>query len=99
MNDKEKTFLLHLALVAFESVRADEEPKTARFTRMDRGIDRLLELIDIYRPHAWPNELINRAALMVDSFNARIRREFGDSRETPLVGRDDRGRFTKLGNI
>jgi len=77
MTDHEKTFFLHIALAAFESVRASEKPKTARRTRMDRGIDRLLELIDVYRPEAWPAEMISRAADIVDEFNVRIREEFG----------------------
>jgi hypothetical protein len=57
MNDRQKAMMLNIAFAAFESVRADEVPKTARHQRLSKGIDRLLELTEIYCPEAWPNEI------------------------------------------
>jgi len=45
MTDREKAFLLHISLAAFESVRADELPKTARRTKMDWAIDKVIEMV------------------------------------------------------
>lgn len=77
LNDDQKAVLLTIALAAFETVRASEEPKTARYIRMTRAIDRILEPIDIYRLQAWPDSKVNKAANLVDIFNAMIAVEFG----------------------
>jgi hypothetical protein len=77
MTDREKAYLLTMALAAFENVRDAEPEKTARRTRLDRGMDRLLELIDVYRPERWPNDLLIMASDLVDEFNLRIKEKFG----------------------
>jgi hypothetical protein len=78
MTDKEKAFFLHLALGAFESVRADEPEKSSRNIRLGKSMDRILELIDVYRLEAWPKELAELAGNIVDEFNERIARAFGE---------------------
>ena len=78
MTDREKAFLLHIGLAAFESVRADEPEKSARYIRLGKAMDRILELIDVYRPEAWPNGLMILAGDIVDEFNGRIARAFGE---------------------
>lgn len=77
MTEKEKTMLLHVSLAAFESVRNSEQPKSARYTRMNKAIDRILEAIEIYHPDAWPVDDIIKASDLVDEFNIRIREVFG----------------------
>ena len=76
MNDREKTMMLHVALGAFESVRNDETPKSARYRRMTNAIDRLLEVLEIYHPDAWPVDDIIKASNLVDEFNIRIKEVF-----------------------
>lgn len=77
MNDEAKAMTLHIALAAMESVMKQEKPKSARYTRVSRGIDTVLELIDIYRIEAWPASEICKAGDLVDEFNARITMVFG----------------------
>jgi hypothetical protein len=77
MNDRQKTMLLHIALAAFETVRSAETPKSARYTRMNNSIDRILDQIDIYRPDAWPPKDVSKAGALVDIFNVMIAAEFG----------------------
>jgi hypothetical protein len=78
MNDREKTMMLHMALASFESVRSDEKPKSARHNRMDKAIDKILEVIDIYKVEAWPVDDIIKASDLVDEFNIRIQEVFND---------------------
>lgn len=77
MNDQSKAMTLHIALAAMESVMLQEKPKSARYTRVSRGIDTVLELVDIYRIEAWPAAEICKAGDLVDEFNARISMVFG----------------------
>ncbi len=92
MNDREKTMMLHLSLAAFESVRNDEKPKSARYIRMNKAIDRILEVIDIYRIEAWPVDDIITASNLVDEFNVRITQVFNPKRVT----RGADGRFKSV---
>jgi hypothetical protein len=78
MNDQQKAFMIHVALGALDAVRESEEPKSARYKRVDKAEDRILELIEIYRPLAWPTEMMVRAGNLVDEFNVRIAQEFGE---------------------
>lgn len=76
MNDKEKAIFISIGLAALETVRAEEIPRTARYTRLDRAMDKIIDLVDIYRPEAWSNEQVNKAAKIVDSMNRKIKKEF-----------------------
>ena len=79
MNDKIKTMMLHISLAAFETVRNEEVPKSRRYLRMNKAIDRILELIDDYRIEAWPVDDIIKASELVDEFNLRIAEVFSDT--------------------
>ena len=79
--DKHKAMTLHIAIAALESVMASEKPKSARYTRMSRGIDTIVDLVDIYRIEAWPAADICKAGDLVDSFNRQIAQIFGEREE------------------
>jgi hypothetical protein len=78
VTDREKAFMIHVALGALDAVRESEAPKSTRCTRMEKATDRILELIDIYRPLAWPNGLMIKAGQLVDEINERIKEELGE---------------------
>ena len=78
--DKHKAMTLHIGLAALESVMLSEKPKSARYTRVSRGIDTILELVDIYLIEAWPADDICKAGDLVDEFNRRIDQVFGGRR-------------------
>jgi len=80
MNDDQKTMLLHMALAAFETVRASEKPKSTRYCKMNATIDKLLPLIDVYRISAWPPAKVTQASNLVDVFNVMIKEEFGGAK-------------------
>ena len=80
MNDMQKAMMLHLGLASFESVRSDESPRSARYTRLTRAMDRILEQIDIYRIEAWPAKEVSKAGCLVDEFNMRIAQVFGSAK-------------------
>ena len=84
--------MLHVSLAAFESVRNDEEPKSRRYIRMNKAIDRILELIEDYRVEAWPVDDIIKASDLVDEFNIRISQVFNPK----FVTRDEKGRFRRV---
>lgn len=77
MNDQEKAFMIHVALGALDAVRESEPERSARRVRLEKAQERIVDLIDIYRPTAWPNAMMIRAGELVDRFNVQISAEFG----------------------
>lgn len=76
MTDRQKAVMLTMAVAAFESVRADEAPKTARYRRLTAGIDWLVELTGIYLLDHMPAADVTRAGDLIDEFNDRIKEVF-----------------------
>ena len=80
MNNKSKVMMLHVALAAFEAVRNDEKPKSSRYIRLNKCIDRILESLEPYHIEAFPVDDIIKASYLVDEFNLRIAEVFGDDK-------------------
>ena len=78
MTDQAAAMLLNISLAAFETVRSEEKPRSARYVKMTKAIDKILEMIDIYRPEAWPAAELSKAGDLVDEMNIRIQEVFGD---------------------
>jgi len=77
VTDKEKAVFLTIALTAFETVRESETPKSAKYTRLTRSMDVIAKHVDFYLPEPFNAELLDRASKLVDSFNRKIKKEFG----------------------
>lgn len=73
--DAHKAFMLSLALGAIADVRQSEHPKSRRERLMMQCEDYVCDRIDIYRPNAWPPEMMDLAGRMLDKINEMIREE------------------------
>lgn len=76
LTDQHKAFFLSVALGAFESVRGDEKPGTARHRKLTNAMENCLKAVDLYRPDAWGFEEMNKASALLDELNVRIREMF-----------------------
>ncbi len=76
--EHEKNFhaMLQLALAAFETIRADEVPKTTIYLKLNSAIDYLIELLSIFTPGDCPNSISNAAGDLVDDYVIRIKQVF-----------------------
>ena len=68
--------MLQLALAAFETIRADEVPKTTIYLKLNSAIDYLIELLSIFTPGGCPNSISNAAGDLVDDYVIRIKQVF-----------------------
>lgn len=73
MNDQHKAFFLSVALGCFEAVRNEEERGTTRFRRLDNAMDNCLKAVDLYLPQAFSGEDCDKATVVLDEINERIR--------------------------
>lgn len=76
MTDQHKAFFLSVALGAFESVKTEEKPGTARYRKLDNALNNCLKAVDLYRPEAWGFAEMNKATALLDEMNERIREMF-----------------------
>lgn len=96
MTDDSKAMHLMLAVGAFETVKAHEEdanPKSARSRAIQGAMDKVMKVVDLYRLNAWEDAKLKKAGRLLDEIEVRTNQTFNPK----LVGRDSKGRFTKLG--
>ena len=74
-SDHGKALLLSLALGAIADVRQSEPRKSKRERLMMQCEDMVCDRIDIYRPNAWPPEMMAAADRILDKVNALIAEE------------------------
>lgn len=72
MNDKVKAFLLQTTMGALDVVRQEQRPGSSRATKLERSIDRVAMLVDEFRREGWHRTEQEKAAGLVDEFNALI---------------------------
>lgn len=95
MDDDTKTFFLTVVLGCLEAVWQEEikiNKHSARASRLSRGIDQTLSLIDIYCPYTWPPDKIKIACKLFDEIDHKIRIKLKPF--TPLQ-RASNGQFMK----
>lgn len=72
LTDNHKTFYLSLALGILETVKDQEEAKSARFNKIYNLIERVSSAIEIYQPDSWDNVDIHKAVLTLNKIDEFI---------------------------
>jgi len=98
MTDDEKILHLSIGVGAIETIRYEENklnPKSARARALNALVDKALKAVDYYHMNTWQPEKLNTAAQVLEHVEKTIQQAFNPKR----VGRDDKGRFIKLGGV
>lgn len=61
MRDEHAAFYLSLVLCIMETVKEGEKKGGLRQRKLNDCISRVSDMVDLYRPEAWPYEMLVRA--------------------------------------
>lgn len=96
MNSKEKALQVMVAIGTLEAVRSseeDEKPKSANSLMLKNLIEHCMRVGNRYEIDSFVDNHRQPAIEVLDYIEKKVRQAFNPRR----VGRDDKGRFVKLG--